>query len=144
MRRIAMAVLAAAVLAGQSPPTAARAAPDPKALIYKLPDQIPWKGEARMGSQIYVLWGDPDKPGPYAILVRWLPHHFSQPHTHPNDRHVVVVSGTWWVGTGKTFSPDTTTPLPAGTSVTHFARQWHYDGAKDEPVVLVISGEGPQ
>jgi hypothetical protein len=57
---------------------------------------------------------------------------------------VVVVSGTWWVGTGKTFSPDTTTPLPAGTVVTHFAQQWHYDGAKDEPVVLEIAGEGPQ
>jgi hypothetical protein len=144
MKPIAMAaplwaLLATALLAG---PT--RAAPDPAALVYKLPDQIPWKGEARMGSQIYVLWGDPDKPGPYAILVRWLPHHFSQPHTHLNDRHVVVISGTWWVGTGKTFSTETTTPLPAGTSVTHFAHQWHYDGAKDEPVVLEIVGEGPQ
>jgi hypothetical protein len=28
--------------------------------------------------------------------------------------------------------------------VTHFARQFHYDGAKDEPVVLEIVGEGPQ
>jgi hypothetical protein len=28
--------------------------------------------------------------------------------------------------------------------VTHFARQFHYDGAKDEPVILEIVGEGPQ
>jgi hypothetical protein len=114
MKRIALAALAATLLAGQVFAGQAQAAPDPAALAYKLPDQIPWKGEDRMGSLIYVLWGDPDKPGPYAILVKWLPHHFSQPHTHPNDRHVIVVSGVWWVGTGKTFSPDTTTRCRPG------------------------------
>jgi quercetin dioxygenase-like cupin family protein len=132
-------VATTAVLAGS-----ARAAPDPAALVYKLPEQIPWQGEERFGSQLYVLWGDPDKPGPYAVLVKWLPHHGSTPHTHPHDRHITVISGTWWVGTGKTYSPETATPLPAGTVVTHFARQWHYDGARDEPVILEIVGEGPQ
>ena len=78
------------------------------------------------------------------LLARWLPHHMSRPHTHPHDRHIVVLSGTWWVGTGKDFSPDTTTPLPAGTVVTHIAKQVHYDGANDEPVTLEIVGEGPQ
>lgn len=122
----------------------AQAAPDPAALVSIPADKIPWKADERFGSQIYVLWGDPAKSGPYAILVKWLPHHMSQPHTHPNDRHIMVVSGAWWVGTGKTYSPDTTTPLPAGTVVTHFAKQFHYDGAKDEPVILEIVGEGPQ
>ncbi len=32
----------------------------------------------------------------------------------------------------------------AGASVVHFANQFHYDGAKDEPAVLEIVGEGPQ
>jgi hypothetical protein len=136
---LAGALAAALLLAG-----AAQAAPDPAALTFIPPDKIPWTGDERFGSQIYVLWGDPAKPGPYAILVKWLPHHMSQPHTHPNDRHVLVVSGVWWVGTGKTYSPETTTPLPAGTVVTHYARQFHYDGAKDKPVILEIVGEGPQ
>ena len=139
MKTFLVCALAAAALA---PP--ARGAPDPAALAYKLSGDIPWSRESRMGSQVYILWGDPSKPGPYAMLVKWEPHHFSQPHTHPNDRHITVLSGTWWVGTGKTFSPDTTTPLPAGTVVTHFAKQWHYDGAKDEAAVLEIVGEGPQ
>jgi hypothetical protein len=124
--------------------TAAHAAPDPAALTYKLPDQIEWKGDGRMGSLIYVLWGDPTKPGPYAILVKWLPGRMSRPHTHPNARYIHVVSGTWWVGTGQTFSPETTTPIPAGSVVTHYAKQWHYDGAKDQEVILEIVGEGPQ
>jgi hypothetical protein len=34
-------------------------------------------------------------------------------------------------------------PVPAGTFVTHFAKQVHYDGSKDEEVVLLITGEGP-
>jgi hypothetical protein len=120
------------------------AQPDPKVLSYKLPDQIAWQGDPVKGPLTYALWGDPTQPGPYAILVKWPPHQMSRPHTHPNDRHVYVISGTWWVGTGQTFAPDTTTPIPAGSVVTHFARQWHYDGAKDEAAVLEITGEGPQ
>lgn len=134
---------AMAMPAGQ---VSAQPAPlDPKALAFLTSDQIAWTSAPDgQGPLSHVLWGDPTKPGPYAILVKWLPHRMSRPHTHPNDRHILVVSGTWWVGTGKTFSPETTTPLPAGTVVTHFARQFHYDGAKDEPVILEIVGEGPQ
>ena len=34
-------------------------------------------------------------------------------------------------------------PSPAGTFVTHFGQQVHFDGAKDEDAVLLIVGEGP-
>ena len=139
MKSPIFAALAVLMLAGS-----AHAAPDPKALVYTLPGKIDWKQDGPNGPQYVVLWGDPDKAGPYAMLARWQPHHMSRPHTHPHDRHIVVVSGTWWVGTGETYSPDTTTPLPAGTVVTHLAKQFHYDGAKDEPCVLEIVGDGPQ
>jgi hypothetical protein len=33
--------------------------------------------------------------------------------------------------------------LKAGSFVTHTGKQVHYDGAKDEEVVLIIVGEGP-
>jgi hypothetical protein len=33
--------------------------------------------------------------------------------------------------------------MPAGTFVTHFGKQVHWDGAKDEDAVLLIVGEGP-
>jgi hypothetical protein len=33
--------------------------------------------------------------------------------------------------------------MPAGSSVTHFGKQVHWDGAKDEDAVLLIMGEGP-
>ncbi len=115
---------------------------NPAALIYKLPSQIHWT-EDPIGAETAVLAGDPSKPGLYVMLVKWTPHHMSHPHWHPNDRFITVLSGTWWVGTGTKFDPDATVPMPAGTFVKHFAKQVHYDGAKDEEAVLEIVGEGP-
>jgi hypothetical protein len=115
---------------------------NPAALIYKSPDQIPWV-ENEGGSASAVLHGDPTKPGPYIVLNKWHAHHMSHPHFHPNDRFITVISGTWWVGTGTKYDPDSTVPMPAGSFVTHFGKQVHYDGAKDGDVVLEIVGEGP-
>jgi hypothetical protein len=53
-----------------------------------------------------------------------------------------VLSGTWWMGSGPRFDPDSTVPVPAGSFVTHYGKGIHYDGAKDEPAVLLIVGEG--
>ena len=117
---------------------------DKAAINIVLPDQIPWKDRPFMaGLKEAVLAGDPSKPGIYVVLVKWLPHNMSRPHFHPNDRFIKVLSGTWWVGTGPKFDPENTVPLPAGSFVTHFAKQVHYDGAKDEETVLEIVGEGP-
>ena len=46
-------------------------------------------------------------------------------------------------GSGPKFDPANTTPMPAGSFVTHFGKQVHWDGAKDEDAVLLIMGEGP-
>ena len=34
-------------------------------------------------------------------------------------------------------------PMPMGSHVTHYGKQVHWDGAKDEPTVLMIAGDGP-
>jgi hypothetical protein len=122
--------------------TAKAADLNPKALAYKLPAQIQWVENAN-GSATALITGDPSKPGFYAILYKWHPHHMSRPHFHPNDRFITVLSGTWWVGTGTKFDPDSTVPMPTGTVVTHFAKQVHYDGAKDQEAMIEIVGMGP-
>jgi quercetin dioxygenase-like cupin family protein len=124
--------------------TASAAELDPKAISIKLPDQIIWKRNAAGTNESSVLIGDPTKPGLYVQMFRWLPGNMSRPHWHPNDRYITVLKGTWWVGTGNTFAPETTTPLPAGTYITHFGKEVHYDGAKDGEAVLLIVGEGPE
>jgi hypothetical protein len=34
-------------------------------------------------------------------------------------------------------------PMPAGSFVTHFAKQVHWDGAKNDEAWVLIVGEGP-
>ena len=115
---------------------------DPKIAAITPPDQIKWR--TTKSADTAVLAGDPSKPGLYVILVKWHPHNMSRPHFHPNDRYITVLSGTWWVGTGPKYDPESTVPVHAGSFVTHFGKQIHYDGAKDEEVVLEIVGEGPE
>ena len=117
---------------------------NPAAVAFKLPAQIQWQDNpTNPGVKTAVLVGDPAKPGLYVVLTKWLPGNMSRPHFHPNDRFITVLSGTWWVGSGTKFDPDATVPMPAGTFVTHFGKQVHYDGAKDGEAVLQIVGEGP-
>ena len=122
--------------------TAQAAELNPAAVIYQLPDQIKWK-DTGSGAMNAMLMGDPAKPGPYIVMVKWLPGNFSRPHFHPNDRFITVLKGVWWVGTGTKFDPSQTVPMPAGSFVTHFGKQIHWDGAKDEEAMLLITGEGP-
>jgi len=115
---------------------------DPKAISIKLPDQIKWIANPS-GSESAVLVGDPSKPGLYVVLNKWKAHHNSKPHSHPNDRFITVISGTWWVGTGEDYSVDHLKPVPAGSFFTHYGKEVHYDGAKDEDTILQIVGIGP-
>jgi quercetin dioxygenase-like cupin family protein len=124
--------------------SARAAALNPAAVAFKLPDQIAWSPPSPAGSQNAVVVGDPTKEGLYLVFTKWLAgNHFSHPHFHPHDRFITVLKGTWWVGSGTKYDPDGTVPMPAGTFVTHYGQQVHFDGAKDEDAVLLIVGEGP-
>ena len=72
---------------------------------FTAPDKIKWVKNAAGTQETAVLSGDPDKAGPYVIRLRWLPGNMSRPHFHPNDRHFVVVEGTWWLGAGEKYDP---------------------------------------
>lgn len=107
------------------------------------PDQIHWQSPFGVGASTAVIQGDPSKPGIYVIRVKFPPHTFSRPHYHIEDRHVVVLQGTWYTGTGETFDPDKAVGLKPGSYMMHPARAVHWDGAKDEEVILQIIGYGP-
>ena len=142
-RREAAIAIGAAFSAQALATGSARAELDPKAVIFKLPDQIEWKGTG--GNRSAVLAGDPNGTGLYVVMNKWLKgNNFSRPHFHPNDRFITVLQGTWWVGSGKKFDPaNNTVPMPAGSFVTHYGGQVHWDGAKEEDALLLIVGMGP-
>jgi quercetin dioxygenase-like cupin family protein len=136
---VLMLAASAAIAASEGP----YAGLDPKAISIRLPADIQWTGNAG-GAETAPLMGDASKPGLYVLLVKWKAHHNSRPHFHPNDRFITVLSGTWWVNTGRNYDPDHMKPVPAGSFVTHYAKEVHYDGARDEDVVLEIVGMGPE
>jgi hypothetical protein len=140
-RAVVLALVLAAMLGPGIRPISAQGGLDPKAIDIKIPADIKWvKGN---GSESATLVGDPSKPGLYVVLQKWLPNNNSRPHSHPNDRFITVISGTWWVNTGANYDPAGMKPVHAGSFVTHFANEVHYDGAKDGETVLQIVGIGP-
>jgi quercetin dioxygenase-like cupin family protein len=118
---------------------------DPKAITIQLPENIQWGPVNANGTQVAPIIGDQSKPGFYVLLARWKEGNFSKPHTHENDRYITVISGTWWVGTGDKWETEKAVPVPAGSVVTHYGKQVHWDGAqagKGDAVILVV-GMGP-
>ena len=140
--RLAASILFAIANAASS--LAAAAEPDPAVMKYTMPESLKWTESASYpGLKSAVLHGDPSKPEQYVVRNRFSPNSFSRPHFHPNDRIIVVLSGTWWVGSGEKFDPGSTKPMPPGSVVVHYGGKVHYDGAKDEPCEILIYGMGP-
>ncbi len=119
----------------------AQTLPDPKIMSVTLPDKIDWRKGA--SSDTALLQGDPSKPGLYIQLTRWHAGNTSRPHMHPTARYITVISGTWWLGWGPEYKPESMYPAKAGTYVVHHPNELHYDGAKDEDCVIMIVGIGP-
>jgi hypothetical protein len=159
---LGLGILALTILSGPSPKTNRQAGVIPPEVLnvmaaygadiatldrhsrdYKLPEQIDWKGRPGSVNQSATLFGDPAKPGLYVTLLKRGPNDWSQPHSHPNDRFITVLSGTMWIGTGAKFDPANTVPLKPGGFVRDIANQVHYDGTKEDGLVIEIVGMGP-
>ena len=108
-------------------------------------DKLKWNATEnnKLGVQTAVLEGDPSKPGFYLTINKFPPGVMSRPHTHPDERHCVVLKGTWYTGEGKDWTPEKTVGLKPGEYMRHPAGGLHYDGALDEEVLVLISGYGP-
>jgi hypothetical protein len=104
----------------------------------------PEAAETAFGKDVQVtVYGDPAKPGLYAIRRRFKPGEMSRPHFHDRERLVTVIKGTWYTGEGDVYDPAKTIPVKTGGFMLHPAGMHHYDGAKDEEVIVQIIGMGP-
>jgi quercetin dioxygenase-like cupin family protein len=109
------------------------------------PSEIKWEtqgGLAMAGIEQAKLVGDPSKPGPYTIRLRFSAGYRLAPHTHPDYREVTILSGTWYTGYGEKFDGAILKALPAGSLYTEPANLAHFVEVR-EPVMIQVSGTGP-
>ena len=67
-----------------------------------------------------------------------------QPHFHPDERVVTVLSGTLYVGFGEVFDESAMKALPTGSIWTEPPKQPHFVFAKEGEVVFqVVGANGP-
>jgi len=123
-------------VAAQAPVTLDRSIRD-----YKLPAEIPWV--ERNGTGSLTLYGDASKPGGiYVSLLRRPFDNWSAPHTHPTERYVTVLEGTFLAGTGPVQDRNRVDALKAGTVVSEVPGRMHYDGVGQDGVTLFFIGMG--
>src|SRR5262245_21662432 len=109
------------------------------------PSEMKWSaqgGLALPGLEQITLVGDPSKPGPYTIRLKFPAGFKVAPHTHPDSREVTVLSGTWYTGYGGKTEALSLKELPAGSFYTEPANVAHYVEVR-EPTVIQVSGTGP-
>jgi quercetin dioxygenase-like cupin family protein len=118
------------------------AATDDKGFVILQHDEFDWGPDLSKVKTIN-LQGSPNAPGFYIIRIRFPAGSTSRPHFHSQDRFVTVIQGTWYAGTQATYDMSKTVPIKAGGFMKHPAGAVHFDGAKDEAVIVEIRGMGP-
>jgi quercetin dioxygenase-like cupin family protein len=137
VRRIAIA-LAVGLLC------AAQVGAEETASVLKLPNDIEFKGPLSGPPQTIVLYGDPTKPGLFVTRIRFSPGWKDPPHFHPDPaRTVVVLSGTFYFGSGDTWDESKMKAYPAGTFYSEPPNSPHFTWAKDGEVIIQLTGMGP-
>jgi quercetin dioxygenase-like cupin family protein len=91
-----------------------------------------------------VLYGAPNKPGPFIFRAKFPPGYKLPPHKHPDARTVTVLKGTYYSAIGDTFDESKLQAFPAGTFYFTPANTGHFAATKDEEVIIQESGEGPE
>ena len=94
------------------------------------------------GAQIAVLEGDPGKAGPYTARLKFPANYAIPAHSHPTDEHVVVVTGTFYVGMGQKLDKTAGSAFAVGGVGILPAGMNHYAYTKAE-TTIVLYGQGP-
>jgi quercetin dioxygenase-like cupin family protein len=94
------------------------------------------------GAQIAVLAGDPGKPAPYTVRLKFPAGYDIPAHSHPTDENVTVVSGDLFMGMGNKLNKTGAMPLGRGGYALMPANANHFAFTKAETTILLY-GVGP-
>jgi len=90
-----------------------------------------------------VLYGNPEKPGLYTIMLVVPANTRIEAHSHQDNRSATVISGTWYLGYGDRFTDKDLKALPPGSFYTEPPGQTHFAQTRNEAAVVYITGFGP-
>jgi quercetin dioxygenase-like cupin family protein len=108
------------------------------------PGDIAWT-EVRKSpplSRAYIQ-GDQDKAGAFTFRVRAAAGHKLMPHTHPDDRVITVLEGTYWSAVGEIWDESKLIAFPRGSFYVVPAGVPHYSAVLEGETVFQESGVGP-
>lgn len=110
-----------------------------------LPRDIVWKASAGSpGLETAVTFGDPTKPGPYALRVKFPAGYKLMPHFHPDEwRTGVVLSGNYYFALGEQWDESKLRVYPPGTFFSEPRGTPHFVWAKDGEVIVQVTAMGP-
>ena len=122
---------------------AAPATIDRNARDFILPDQFAWEERPGSATKSVTVFGDPLKAGLYVQITKRGPNDWSQPHSHPNERFITVLAGTFLIGTGAKFDKNNTVAVGPGGVIHDIPNQMHYEGTGPEGATLEFIAMGP-
>jgi quercetin dioxygenase-like cupin family protein len=69
---------------------------------------LEWKDAKTIppGAKMLLIYGSPDKPGPYIFRVMFPAGYKLPAHRHPDQRSVTVLKGIYWSAAGESFEQD--------------------------------------
>ncbi|MBX9965631.1 MAG: cupin domain-containing protein [Burkholderiales bacterium] len=113
-------------------------------LLAVRPDDIVWK-EVRKDPPLFRAYvqGDQDQPGAFTFRVRAAAGHKLMPHTHPDDRVITVLEGTYWSATSAVWDEAKLVAFPRGSFYVVPAGVPHYSAVLEGETVFQESGIGP-
>jgi quercetin dioxygenase-like cupin family protein len=95
------------------------------------------------GSEISIIAGDPDKPGPFTLRLRFPPDYVIAPHTHATDESVTLLSGSVMHDMGETIDKERGKLFKKGAFLYLPAKMPHSLWTTSEGAVIQVSGTGP-
>jgi len=138
---IALVAAGVAVLAGPTAFVERAAAADEVRIIPS--GSVTFRSDANVpGVAIALIAGNP-KEGPYTVRAKFDRNVKIPAHSHPDERVVTVISGTYYFGDGDKYDEGAIKGYGPGTLIVVPANRPHYAGSAEDGAIVQESGVGP-
>lgn len=135
LNRYALAILAGLTMA---PMISAALAAEPSVAQ---PEDLSWGAAPGLppGAEIAVLYGDPSKPGPFAIRLKFPAGYQVATHSHPTDELITFLSGKSRMAFGEEAGEADASEMQPGAFMVLPAGAWHSLWVDGETIVEMHS-----